>query len=131
MFARNPIWILALCIVSCGIDRRAPQDAWLPDDPRLLGVQDIFNRHCLSTCHVPPEPDAKLSLEGDVAHDNLVNIGTEAYCGSSGIRVIPGDPDGSCLWQLDDEDTMPLERPPLSAFQKQMIHDWIAGGAPP
>jgi uncharacterized membrane protein/mono/diheme cytochrome c family protein len=48
-------------------------------------------------------------------------------------KVVPGKPEDSQLWQLVQDDEMPPEDAkagPLTKEQKQIIHDWIAAGAP-
>lgn len=48
-------------------------------------------------------------------------------------KVVPGKPEDSQLWQLVQDEEMPPEEAkagPLTEEQKQIIHDWIAGGAP-
>lgn len=48
-------------------------------------------------------------------------------------KVVPGKPEDSQLWQLVHDDEMPPEDArtgPLPKEQKQIIHDWIAAGAP-
>lgn len=48
-------------------------------------------------------------------------------------KVVPGKPEDSQLWQLVQDEEMPPEEAkagPLTQEQKQIIHDWIAAGAP-
>lgn len=48
-------------------------------------------------------------------------------------KVVPGKPEDSQLWQLVQDEEMPPEEAkagPLTKEQKQIIHDWIAAGAP-
>jgi hypothetical protein len=50
--------------------------------------------------------------------------------GNSGSALKPGNPTGSPLWKSIDEGQMPPEgKPQLTPREKQMIRDWIAGGA--
>ena len=50
--------------------------------------------------------------------------------GDSGEAVKPGDPDNSLLWQQIVEGKMPPKnKPKLTADEKRLIREWIAGGA--
>jgi hypothetical protein len=126
LFWASSLW----CAVGCGTDIRVPPDAVYPDDPSLGGSQNIFNRRCLGSCHTGPNPEANLSLDAGGAREQLVGVATTTFC-LDGFRVVPGNPDESCLWILLSTDVMPYNRTPLSADQKQTIYDWIASGAPP
>jgi hypothetical protein len=119
---------LAIVLAGCGTDHRP--DYWLDQDPSLGGAQAIFNRNCLIGCHSGNMPAGNLSLEAEVSREQLVDVGTAAYCDIDGIRVVPGDPENSCLWILIESDTMPLEANPLQPFQKDKIYRWILDGAP-
>ena len=50
--------------------------------------------------------------------------------GDTGEGLKPGDPDNSLIWQMIAEGTMPPKgKPQLTADDKKLIRDWIAGGA--
>ena len=103
-----------------------------PEEATFAQVQAIFTRSCaLDGCHHRPDPTAEMSLEEGLAYDNIVNVGTVSYCGADGIRVVPGDPDASCMWQLLSQDIMPLVGGPLPDEDKETIRAWIAAGALP
>lgn len=108
-------------LAACGTE-------YMPDES-LGGVQAVFTRYCAPGCHSGQRPDGDLSLEPGRAQLELVGVTTVSYCGIDGIRVQPGEPEASCLWQLVRDDTMPLERPPLANVYKDRIYQWILDGA--
>lgn len=124
------IFVTSLCLASsaCGDDAQPP-----PDDGTLAPYQSVFVNSCVaSACHQGDPPvGAPMSLEPELAHQNLVGVPTVSYCRPSGIRVVAGDLAASCLWELLLNDTMPINAPPLSAEDKEIVRAWIADGAPP
>lgn len=140
--AIRPVAAALLVATACG---SPPADAGMPDaapvdaalvDRSLGGAQAIFTERCAPMCHSGDMPTANLSLEPGEARANLIDVRTVSYCGDGGIRVVPSDPEASCLWQLVRDDVMPLEMPPLppppplTTEEKRVIHAWIASGAP-
>jgi len=103
----------------------------------------IFEAHCTS-CHNAGEQDVPGGLvltPKETAHSNLVGIpGGGSACGigsGSHTRVVPGDPDGSLLFQKVRSSTrppcgdrMPKDKPPLDGADIDTIQSWIADGAP-
>lgn len=72
------------------------------------------------------------------AHANLVNViaqGSECTTPWNYVRVSPGNPDKSVLWQKLSPDLqscgkkMPADRAPLSTAELVVISDWIRAGA--
>ncbi len=49
--------------------------------------------------------------------------------GDRGNAIKPGDASSSLLWLMVQSGAMPQSRPPLSDPQKQVLRDWIDGGA--
>jgi mono/diheme cytochrome c family protein len=104
-------------------------------------VQAIFDDRCID-CHdaskqgIPNDPS--LPLTADASYDALVNHKADADCG--GVRVVPGDPDASYLFQKISEE-MPCDGPrmprghelivppPLTDEQIALIRSWILAGA--
>lgn len=95
-------------------------------------VQPIFDANCVS-CH---GRSGGLNLAAAVSYANLVNVRAN---GSPLQRVLPGDPGnsylyvkiaGPCPGPVCSGGRMPAGLPPLPAADIQVIHDWIAGGAP-
>ena len=48
---------------------------------------------------------------------------------ASGV-ITPGDPASSPAWFMISSGRMPAQGPAPTAAEKQLIHDWIAAGAP-
>ncbi len=97
-------------------------------------VQPIFNANCV-VCHQGSRAPQGLSLEPDVAYQDLVNI---ASVESPLMRVAPGAPDKSYLvnklrgtqQQAGGSGVqMPFGATPLSEQNISLIEQWIASGA--
>ncbi len=82
-------------------------------------VLPILKRNCLK-CHGVSRKEGKLQLHSAVR----VWKG-----GESGPIVVASDPDHSLLWNRVSNNEMPPENP-LTDQEKQILHDWIAQGAP-
>jgi len=86
-------------------------------------VQKVFRAKC-NQCHGShlAKPKGKFGY--------ILDLGRLA--GNPKI-VVPGKPGESTLWELVSGDEMPPEDAkagPLTAEEKDLIHDWIAAGAP-
>ncbi len=82
-------------------------------------VAPILANHCIE-CHDPANRKGKLDLtRKSTAFAEL----------KDGTPVVPGNPDGSLLWESVFHDDMPEDNPPLSAAQKADLKSWIADGA--
>lgn len=140
---------LAVFLVACGT-HAAPPDATpelctdtMPLAPTFANMQRLFSGRC-TTCHTS---GVELDLTSAVAYANLVGRPPPSYadpptdesCG--GVLVKPGDPASSYLYQK-----VSLAQPcagsqmprtdigtssPLTGCLQQLVHDWIAAGAPP
>ncbi len=95
----------------------------LQDPPNFADhVAPLLRESCLS-CHKGSRARNGLDLR------TLPNI---LKGGSSGPAVIPGDPEGSLLFQVmvhTREPYMPPDEPPLDKEVTGVIEAWIAGGA--
>ena len=122
---------------------------------------NIFTPRCTTACHepggegvdqtqptssVPDSVPLDLSTK-EAAYDSLVGPdgmgrkSVQSKCGDlddqlCGLRVAPGDPDGSyIIHKLEGTDVsfatdpMPRNSTPLSQVEISMIRDWIANGA--
>ena len=49
--------------------------------------------------------------------------------GDHGSAIVPGAASKSLVWLMTESEAMPQNRPPLSAAEKQVLRDWIDGGA--
>ncbi len=82
----------------------------------------ILEKHCVS-CHGATQMGG-LDLR---EREALLTGGTR------GPALVPGDPEASVLYQAllgTDDLAMPLGQDPLSDEEVEIIHRWIAGGAP-
>lgn len=82
-------------------------------------IAPLLSRHCLE-CH-----DAA-SAEGGL---DLSRKAPAFSGGDNGEAIVPGKAEASLIWELVSEDAMPLERPPLTDAEKQLLRDWIDAGA--
>lgn len=105
---------------------------WLPDGlsadkPRVdfeSEIAPLFARHCVS-CHGTEKRQGGL---------RLTNRRDAFIPSDSGEPVlIPGDPEGSILWERisspDESLRMPPEGPPLTAIELEKVRRWIQTGA--
>ena len=49
--------------------------------------------------------------------------------GDHGRAIVPGAASESLVWLMTESEAMPQNRPPLSVSEKQVLRDWINGGA--
>jgi len=83
-------------------------------------VAAVFKDKC-TICHGGVEPKGGLDLRSAKA---------AIAGGDSGPGVKPGEPDESPIWQqIADRKMPPKNKPQLTADEKKLIKDWIAGGA--
>mgnify|MGYP001965473634 CR=1 FL=1 len=125
-----PVAALLLSVVALAVE--TDDDARVLDSIDARGVEFFESRirpiiieHCLE-CH-GEDPD---SLKGGL---DLTSAGGLLRGGESGPVVVPGDPDGSPLYQAvtyaDQEFAMP-PRGRLTRAEIRSIRDWIEMGAP-
>src|SRR5947209_6973089 len=85
-------------------------------------VFPVFRDKCVN-CHGGAEPKGGLDMRDAKA---------TMKSGDSGAGVVAGDPDNSLIWQRIQDKEMPMppkNKPQLTADEKKLIKDWIAGGA--
>lgn len=119
----------------------APSPTASPGVATFTSVYDgVIARNCLG-CHgeVPSgEAGVLLMATRAQAYAQLVNVpaGGTACAGQGRIRVVPGDPDGSLLYNKVSKPQpacglpMPAPTGGLPAGDVQLIRDWILRGAP-
>ena len=101
-------------------DESKPTDAVAAADAHFRAkVAPLLSDRCVE-CH-----DADTG-EGGLVLDKLTSARTG---GDSGPAVVPGDADGSLLWQYVDAGEMPPDGPALSDAEKSLLRDWIDAGA--
>ena len=82
-------------------------------------IAPLLSRHCLE-CHDTSSHEGELDLSRKLA----------AFAGGdSGKAIVAGKPSMSLLWKSVQDDTMPLERAPLSKEEKSLLKKWIEDGA--
>ena len=109
------------------------------DDTFTLVQKQIFGaKGCrVSACHGEAESGG-LDLRYGAAHFSLVGQPATAIGAAGKMLVVPGDVEGSFLWQkltgalADGEGTrMPAGgAPELDALELELVRSWIAAGAP-
>lgn len=82
-------------------------------------IAPLLARHCLQ-CHGGKSQKGRLDLS---RRDRALSGG------GSGPAIVPGQADESLLWQYVESDEMPVDAPPLSGSEKQLLRHWIAAGA--
>lgn len=86
-------------------------------------VKAVFQAKC-SQCHGPQVQKPK----GDFGYVlDLKKLAADRE------KIVPSQPEASLLWQLVRDGEMPApgaKAGPLTKEQKEIIHDWIAAGAP-
>jgi cysteine-rich repeat protein len=104
--------------------------------PTLDSIQTkVFMSVCVA-CHSPGGTGTWMPLETpDAAYQSLVVTNEVVVCYTR--RVVPGDPDGSCLirkiegsWQDGGGPMPPWPATPLTPEQIAPIREWIQTGAP-
>lgn len=82
-------------------------------------IAPLLARHCLE-CHDSANHAGGLDLSKKVA----------AFKGSeNGAVLVPSKSAESSLWASVESESMPLERPPLTADEKKLLQQWIDDGA--
>lgn len=110
-----------------------------PVDSHDEDILPLWTYNCVIYCHGagPEGPAAGLSLEWNLAYDELVGVQATQV---DMLLVAPGAPEDSYLWhKLNDTHldvggagvSMPLAQPLLDAETLERIETWIAIGAPP
>lgn len=126
---------LALLLAACAKDEGPlhvprPVVPGAPIDTAYFSTEvlPIITAHCW-TCH-PPMGD--MDLSESLAYTSLV--GVESSNHAPALRVVPGDPDASVLWnKVNYTEVYGLGMPPdgtaLSSEELATIRDWIEQGA--
>lgn len=84
-----------------------------------MEIAPLLVRHCFE-CHDTPTAKGKLDLSRKSA----------AFAPrEDGRTIVPGKPADSLIWETVASGDMPKKRAPLSAREKQLLREWIEGGA--
>jgi hypothetical protein len=120
---RNPVALVVFSVSLClcgSISSAQPAKKRITYDEHIL---PLLKDKCIS-CH---NQDKK---RGGLVLNNFTQL---MQGGSSGVCVKPGDTDGSLLYKAMahiEEPFMPPRSPKLAKESLDLIHQWIAGGAP-
>ncbi len=133
-FRERPLIVLLAVLCLAGCEHADPLDPGRLE-PTLSSIQaNVFDLNCaLSGCHAGSSPQQGLNLSRGQARANIVGVRSNQR--PNLLRVEPGNPDGSYLFQKITGaagilgERMPRGRPPLSAEQIDAIRQWIADGA--
>jgi hypothetical protein len=108
--------LLSACLIAvCACAARAEPAASNFDET----VAPVLVRRCLE-CHSGLEPAGKL----DLSRRETMLAG-----GESGPAIVPANAEKSLLWQRVAAGEMPLKKPLLSPSEKEVLRQWIIGGA--
>lgn len=104
-------------------------------DPTTDAVLGLFVGQC-THCHNGSDgPASAFDLRPDVALANVIDVETESSAMAAGVRIIPGDPAGSIIFQAfsgETEDPEVGDMPPLGIDRRdaeavELLRGWIAG----
>jgi hypothetical protein len=103
-------------------------------DPTLDSIQEqVFGPSCgsASSCHAGDEPASGLDMStADATWQTSVDIDADE---TDGVRIIPGDADGSVLYQVLFDELGEIRRMPvgttLDEAETRAVRDWIDDGA--
>lgn len=126
------------CTISTGVDCGpvGVGGTGVPAQPTTSfasDIQPIFTGSCaLAGCHAAPSPKAGMDLRAGSSYANTVGVTSTGY--APAIRVVPGDPGASVLYnKITNTGVYGGRMPPtgsLSAQQIELIRSWIEDGAP-
>ncbi|MFG0335538.1 MAG: PSD1 and planctomycete cytochrome C domain-containing protein [Maioricimonas sp. JB049] len=127
MSCRVPMQTAIILLVFCSVTAAESSDVGIEAE-RLFAadVLPLLKAKCL-VCHGDDADDLKGAL------DMRSRAGLLRGGDSEEPAVIPGDPDGSLLYQAirwDGLEMPPKENDRLTPEQISRVHTWIAGGAP-
>lgn len=123
--------------VLCSVSAHTVVGCAEPIDPTFPSIQEnVFDQSCaFSSCHSGYAADGELDLTAGAAYANLINVPSEEEDGW--VRVVPGDPDASLLYQallgpVGEVGQMPdgyTPEDPYDPAKAEAIRQWIEDGA--
>ena len=137
-------------VQGCGNTDAPPSTPSVTDSFHSIAANVFVAQGCTSapSCHNSEQTHGDLNLEPSAAYNQLVGHTTSTSSTtltplprSLRYRVVPFQPDSSFLMckltgvgmvhssKIEDEETMPLNLPPLSQHDIDMIRKWIQEGA--
>lgn len=106
----------AMCLALAGSLAQVPGQS---SEHLTIPAREVLRKHCLQ-CHGGERPRGEL---GVLDHRLLIDPGRRL--------VIPGAPGRSRLLELIEDGSMPWgTRPKVPEVERQVLHAWIAAGAP-
>lgn len=111
--AKTAVALLASFVLSLVADDKTSQHHF------DTVIAPILSEHCLE-CHDSATREGKLDLS-----KKSTAFGSDNH----GPFLIPGSSEKSRIWESVEDDSMPENRPPLSASEKQKLRHWIDAGA--
>ena len=135
------LFLAAVVIAGCGDSSNGGSGGSSSTTPTFERMQtQVFNLSCSSdSCHSHVGQAGGLILEAGYAWDSLVNHrASNGVAAAHGLmRVMPGNPDASFLMnkisanlEAGEGAPMPYNSSPLTSDTVDIIHAWIAAGAP-
>lgn len=121
-------------LIAAGwVDLGGREPTSIPEsDPQERAVIAYVWANCTHCHNGEALPSASFDLAPEVFLANTINRRTESEAASAGVRIIPGDPDGSVIVgaMLDDDDARAM--PPIGVQRRdaaaiEQISQWIAG----
>jgi len=98
-----------------------PASAAEPSPSFEADIRPILRAHCFD-CH-----GAETEKQGGL---DLRLVRFQKAGGESGTALVPGNPEGSLIWQKVESGEMPPGDAKVSASEKETLRKWIAAGAP-
>lgn len=113
----------------------APPERLVHADPATLEILGLFQGNCVHCHNGSGRGSASFDLRYPVALANTLDHPTESSASASGIRIVPGDPANSILFQAysgETEDPAVKLMPPLGVDRRdalgiETLREWIAG----
>ncbi|MEX2214218.1 MAG: DUF1592 domain-containing protein [Phycisphaeraceae bacterium] len=105
---------------AVGVAKREPSQATTAEAKHFdEHIAPLLARHCLE-CHGWKSTKGQL----DLSHRDKALAG-----GKTGKAIVPGKSADSLLWKAVASDEMPDGRSPLAKHEKELLRQWIEGGA--
>ena len=112
-------------LVEAGVLARAEDAAPAPavdhDDPLTRDVLGYLLSNCVHCHNGSDGPSSSYDLAPAVALEVLIDQPTEHIASADGIRVVPGDPEASVLWQAMTGEDNAAEAKPMPPVGVQVV----------
>jgi hypothetical protein len=113
----------------------APAEPIEHEDPTTQAVLGYFYGDCVHCHNGGDGPSSSFDLRPAVALDNTIGVMTASSASAFGVRIVPGDPAASILFQSTSGETPDAEvklMPPLGVDVRnpetvELLRGWISG----